>query len=113
AAFYAAFSPFAWGAAATLAITGSIKADHHLESLTGLVTTPWGRLLLLKLACVGALAGIGAFITYRLAPRLLPSGGRRRSLGQAEAVCLEGRTRRLSLVSAAIGAVILWIVTLL
>lgn len=56
-----AFSPAALGFAALLAVTGTIAAWRNLGSVAGLVGSPYGHLLLTKLALMAVAAGTGAF----------------------------------------------------
>ena len=70
----AAFSPTALAFAAVLGATGALAAWRHLGSWSALASTEYGRVLLLKLALVGLLAGLGAVNWKRVLPRLgLPS----------------------------------------
>lgn len=56
-----AFSPAALGFAALLAVTGTVAAWRNLGSVASLVDSPYGRLLMTKLALLAVAAGTGAF----------------------------------------------------
>ncbi len=59
------FSPWAQGAVVTVAITGLLGAWLHLPGLGALVGSTYGRLLLLKLAAVGAVLALG-WVNWRV-----------------------------------------------
>ena len=63
-----AFSPWALGSAAALAVTGLVAAWAHLEAPLAPWTSHYGRLLLVKLAFVGVIVGLGAINWRRLGP---------------------------------------------
>jgi len=112
AAFYRVFSPYAWAALAVLVITGSLRAAGHLEGGVGdLLTTVWGRLLSAKLVLVMLLVGIGAYVTYGLAPRI--DARPKTALEVERHAALELRLRILCALGALMGLGILFIVTLL
>jgi copper resistance protein D len=48
-----------------------ILLDPNIGFWAGLFTTPYGRLVLLKLACLGAIAVLGANLRWRLMPRIM------------------------------------------
>lgn len=81
-----AFSPLALGAAATLALFGSITAWRHLKHLRALWSTPYGIALIVKLCAVAGVVGLGAWNWKRVKPRLGAEGGARalRSSARAE-----------------------------
>ncbi len=56
-----AFSPAALGFASLLAVTGTVAAWRNLGSVSSLLTSPYGRLLLTKLSLLAVAAGTGAF----------------------------------------------------
>ncbi|MEX2283598.1 MAG: CopD family protein [Gemmatimonadota bacterium] len=64
------FSPLALGVATIAIITGGISALSHLGPLSDLWTTPYGRMLLLKLVAVAGVAIGGAYNWKRIKPRL-------------------------------------------
>jgi copper transport protein len=70
AAAVARFSRLAIGAVLLLIVAGLVLAAVQVETLAALVTTGYGRLLLLKLAAVAALLGLAAWNKRRLTPRL-------------------------------------------
>lgn len=55
------FSPVALASAGAIVITGTLAAYVHLGSLEALAGSMYGRVLLVKLACFGAILGLGAF----------------------------------------------------
>jgi len=65
------FSTLALPAVGLLVLTGLVNAWVHVREFPPLVGTPYGRLLLVKLAVLGALLGIAAVNRTRLNPRLL------------------------------------------
>jgi copper transport protein len=67
------FSPLAITGVVLIAITGPFNATVHLTSLSQLVTTLYGRTLLIKVGCVGALLVTSAIHVWLLRPRLKKS----------------------------------------
>jgi copper transport protein len=91
AAVVARFSRLAVGAVLLLILAGLVLAAVQVETLAALVTTDYGRLLLLKLAAVAALLGLAAWNKRRLTPRLAAGDDAaarllRRSIGAEMAV---------------------------
>jgi len=80
------FSPVAVASVATLVITGVLAAWIHLGSLSALVGSHYGRLLLLKVAVVLVVLGLGAVNWRRLTPLLGETSGQR---GMRRAATLE------------------------
>lgn len=110
AAYYTVLSPFAWGAVGLLAITGVVKTQAHLKG-DGLLQTPWGRLLLLKLLVAACMISAGAYATYSLAPKL--RGETARSDSPVDPERIQARLRSVTRLAAFLGLVLLFIVTLL
>ncbi len=71
------FSPLAMTCVAVLAVTGTWGAWLQLPDLASLWTGAYGRLLLLKLAVVAVVLGLGAVNYRRLTPRLGDDAGDR------------------------------------
>ena len=69
------FSPIALVSVACLAVTGTLAAWLNLVALNELWTTPYGRLLSLKLGVVATVLGLGALNWRRLTPRLAEADG--------------------------------------
>ena len=65
------FSALALGAVGLLTLTGLLNVWVHVREVPALVGTPYGRLLLVKLALFVPLLGIAALNLLRLKPRLL------------------------------------------
>lgn len=65
-----AFSPFALGSFAVLAIFGLITAYRHLKPLSSLWTTSYGYALIVKLVIVAIVVALGAFNWRRQRPLL-------------------------------------------
>lgn len=65
-----AFSPAALGFAGLLVITGAIAAWRNVGSVAGLWLSPYGQLLLAKLALLSVVAATGAFNWRRVLPAL-------------------------------------------
>ncbi len=80
--FVPRFSPVAVVSVGTLVLTGVLAAWIHLASVSALVTTSYGRLLLLKVSLVVAVLGLGALNWRRLTPLLGEASGQR-SMRQA------------------------------
>jgi copper transport protein len=70
AALVNAFSPFALGGAALLALTGVVTTILYLHAVSDLWTTTYGLTLLLKVAVVAAVAGAGFVNWQHVRPRL-------------------------------------------
>jgi len=64
------FSPVAVASVAVLVLTGALASWIHIADLGSLLTTSYGRLLLLKLGLVAAVLGLGAVNWRRLSPQL-------------------------------------------
>lgn len=73
------FSPLALGAVVAVGATGIVNTALHVGGLPGLLGTPYGRWLLVKLALVAALLGVAAVNRWRLLPAL---GGDGPSVGR-------------------------------
>jgi putative copper export protein len=69
-----AFSPVALTSAAILAVTGTIAAWNHLDMVSSLWRSGYGRALLVKLALVGLVLLAGAYNWQRGTPRLTAPG---------------------------------------
>ncbi len=69
-----AFSPVALTSAATLAITGTIAAWNHLDTVSSLWRSGYGQTLLVKLTLVGLVLLAGAYNWQRGTPRLTTPG---------------------------------------
>jgi copper transport protein len=69
------FSGLAGVAVVAVAATGVVNALLHVDAPGQLLTTTWGRSVLLKAALLVALAGIGWVHRRRVLPRLRPAGG--------------------------------------
>jgi putative copper export protein len=65
-----AFSPFALSCAAVTAATGIFAAWVHLQTLSALWESPYGRVLLLKLGVLSIVAATGAYNWLVVKPRL-------------------------------------------
>lgn len=65
-----AFSPVALAAVAALVVTGLFSAEVQLGSFDRLATTPYGRVLLVKIVLVAAMVGISYWHAFVLRPRL-------------------------------------------
>ena len=89
-----AFSPTAIIFAALAAATGIFAAWLHLESVAALWQTPYGRMLMRKLAVLSIVIGTGAYNYLRVRPALGDIAGAR-------------RIRRSATVELVMGAVVL------
>lgn len=65
-----AYSPVALGCAAVAGLTGIASTWVHIGHLTELWTTPYGQVLLLKLAVLSVVAATGAYNWRRVLPSL-------------------------------------------
>jgi len=70
------YSQIAYAAATAVVATGIVNARFRNAGPVELVTTDYGRLLLIKLAFVVAMLGLAATNRYRLTPRLAQPDGR-------------------------------------
>jgi putative copper export protein len=95
-----AFSPTALVFAGLAGMTGVFAAWVHVQRLDALWTTPYGRLLLVKLAVLSVVAGTGAYNWRRVRPALGDELGAR-------------RVRRSATVEIAVAAVVLAITAVL
>jgi putative copper export protein len=100
AALVEAFSPVALACAGVLAASGLAAAWWHVGRVGALWTSAYGRILLLKLAMLVVIAGMGAYNWRRVRPTL----GDERSVH---------RVRASSSVELLIGAVVLAITAVL
>lgn len=98
------FSQIGYAAVALLAITGTVNGVMLVGSLGAFVTTPYGRLLAVKIALFLAMVGLALVNRFRLMPRL--------SGPDAAAVPLRALTRSV-LAEQAIGLAILAVVAVL
>ncbi len=64
------FSQINFWAVLLLVVTGTINACLMIGSWEALATTPYGRLLLVKVMLVGIMIGVGAFNRFHVLPRL-------------------------------------------
>jgi YVTN family beta-propeller protein len=64
------YSPAAYIAVVTAAVTGMFNAQVHLNAFSELYTTAYGRFLLIKLACIGELLLLSASHVFLTRPRL-------------------------------------------
>lgn len=78
AAIVNAFSPAALVFAGVVVTTGAVSAGLHLGSVAALWGSTYGRALLLKLAILSIVAGIGAYNWLRVRPALGEERGVRR-----------------------------------
>jgi putative copper export protein len=69
------FSPIALGSAAVVVVSGLIASWVHLEHLSALWQTRYGRVLLLKVFLVAIALTIGAYNFRRVQPQLLIEAG--------------------------------------
>ena len=67
------FSQMGYAAVVLVALTGMVNTALLVGSFDGLVDTPYGRLLLVKLALVAAMVAVALGNRFRLLPRLLGS----------------------------------------
>jgi putative copper resistance protein D len=64
------FSQAGYVAVALIALTGTVNSIMLVGSVDALVTTPYGRLLMVKIALFLAMVGLALINRFRLAPRL-------------------------------------------
>jgi putative copper resistance protein D len=64
------FSQAGYVAVALIALTGTVNSIMLVGSVDALVTTPYGRLLMVKIALFLAMIGLALVNRFRLAPRL-------------------------------------------
>jgi putative copper resistance protein D len=64
------FSQMGYAAVALIAVTGTVNCIMLVGSFDAFVTTPYGRLLLVKIGLVVAMVGLALVNRFRLVPRL-------------------------------------------
>jgi YVTN family beta-propeller protein len=64
------YSPAAYIAVATAAVTGMFNAQVHLSSLSELFNSTYGRFLVIKIACIGELMFLSASHVFFARPKL-------------------------------------------
>lgn len=64
------FSPLALSCVVVLLVTGTIQAIEHVGSCNALLSTGFGRAVVIKVVLIGALIGLGAVNRRRVVPRL-------------------------------------------
>lgn len=101
------FSALGMASVGTLAVTGIINSWFLVGSVAALFGTPYGRLLLAKVALFAIMLAFAAVNRLRLTPRLGQAGN---AAVAAEAL---RRLRRNSLAEAALGGIIIAIVGVL
>ena len=101
------FSPAAYLALATAACTGMFNAQVRLGGVVDLFGTAYGRLLLIKLAVIGAIVALSGSHVLFTRPRL-----RRLCIGSSAIAGLATLARRLR-VEVALGGVVLLCVSLM
>jgi putative copper export protein len=79
-----AFSALALVSAAVLALTGSLSTTIHLNSIQQLITTSYGRVLLVKSELFLVMVAISAYHAFVLRPRLAYALAERTKLEQAQ-----------------------------
>ena len=104
AAALARFSPLALGAVILLVATGTVQAIVHLESLSDLWDTGFGRALAVKIAVVAVLIGIGAAQRRRLLPSLRAAAGTGQAPGGAGRLIRRALTAEAALFAVAVAA---------
>jgi len=78
------FSLAAGAAILVVAATGVLQAIDTVGSWDGLISTDYGRLVIIKAILLLLLAAFGAINRYRIVPRLPAAGGTLRRVGGAE-----------------------------
>jgi copper transport protein len=78
------FSRWATIGLAVVALTGVLRAAVELGSIDALVSTDYGRLILVKVALLGGLLGLGAVNHFRNVPRAARTLSGLRRVGSAE-----------------------------
>jgi putative copper export protein/mono/diheme cytochrome c family protein/peroxiredoxin len=104
------FSRLAFLSVSALVVTGVYNAWIQVGTIPGLLGTPYGRWLLLKIGLLLVGLGLAASNRYRLVPRLLAASAPK-SAGNAPATVR--RLRRQILVEFAVGSAILGVVAVL
>jgi copper resistance protein D len=64
------FSQMGYAAVALVALSGLVNCVFLVGSLRALILTPYGRLLIVKIALFAAMVGLALFNRFRLTPRL-------------------------------------------
>jgi copper transport protein len=100
----ARFSTIALGAVAVLLVTGLVQAFFEIRHLDRVLSTAFGRAVLIKAVLLALLIGLGAVNRRRTVPRLRAAAASRRSPG-AEGVVLRRTLRAEVVLLAAVLAV--------
>jgi putative copper resistance protein D len=98
------FSTLGLASVATLLATGIVNSIMLVGSIPGLIGTPYGRLLLLKIACFLALVAVATVNREVLTPQLLAA---------ANPLTVLRRLRRNTLIEIVLGFAVLTIVSVL
>ena len=107
AAAVAHFSPLAAAAVTLIILTGFFNAVIEVPSLHGLISTSYGRALLVKVALIVPLLAVGGLNAYILRPRLIESAGQQGSAAGQAAARLQKRLSRTALIEASLAAIVL------
>jgi putative copper export protein/mono/diheme cytochrome c family protein len=99
------FSNAALASVLVLAVTGIVNAVWHVASVAALVGTPYGRLLLLKLALLAVILALAAIARTRIVPAIVAGG--------AEVRAPFKRLHRIAVGEGALAALILLVVAIM
>ena len=111
--FVPRFSTIALASVVVLVLTGAFQTWQLLDPLRDITRINWGKALLVKLALVLALIGLGAVNLLVIRPRLRAYAGRMDQATRERAAGLRLTFRRVVLTEAALGVVVLLVVGVL
>jgi putative copper export protein/mono/diheme cytochrome c family protein len=104
------FSLLGTASVATLLVSGIVNSWFLVGTVPALLGTAYGYLLLIKIALFGLMVGLAAVNRFRLTPLIGGRGGQGRADSSASAI---RRLRRNTLAEAALGVLVLVIVSAL
>jgi copper transport protein len=108
-AVLARFSPLALASVIAIAITGVVQAYIDVRSLEGLLHTTYGTLILIKVALLGALIGLGWVNRERIIPtlrRIVDGGGSPGSTGALARRTMRGELALMTVVFGVTAALV-------
>jgi copper transport protein len=107
AAAIARFSPWAAATVALIILSGAFNAIVEVPATRGLISTAYGRTLLIKIGLIVPLLAVGALNAFILRPRLIEAAGESAGKGLDAAARLERRLYRTVGVEAVLAVLVI------
>lgn len=107
------FSRFAWSSIGVLVVTGIYNTATVLSSLTNLITTTYGIVLLIKIIAVALMIGVTVENNLILAPKLMAGAPKPPQPPDAKIVGIQKTLVRLSYLNLGLGLTVLILVAIL